>query len=353
MSILSREQCTARLRRTFPEEVVDDRVVYGSLAGAAVFVCLYVDAVDGARKIRPSTVLWMCDGAARWHASGRRDAWYRAAMTGHGAVRQLLTEQGIDHRPWYAENSRETLRDEVFRSWSRLGAIERDEAIPTTSSKPAWSLPADFAALFDSGLRGKPLEDRIAAWQNAHLGTVGLTRRAISRQRAQAGHSVSVRLPSGAHRSLRPGDSSLILKGVIEALAPRIMDEPAVLAISESARKADLLDQEILKSLGITITPDRLLPDALLFDAASGTFWFVEAVATDGEINEGRRGDLLRWADAQGIDAEACGFVTAFRSRTQNAFRRRVSAIAWSTLVWFLYEPDRVFRLEELPALEA
>lgn len=353
MSILSRERCTQRLSVVFPEEVVDDRVVYGSLAGAAAFVCLYVEAVGGARKVRPSMVLWMCDGAARWRAARRRDAWYHAAVSGHDAVRQLLGEQGIDHRPWYAENSRETLRDEVFRAWSRLGAIERDEGIPTTSSKPAWSLTADFAALFDPGLRAKQLDDRIDAWQDANLGRVGLTRRAISRQRTRARHSVSVRLPGGAQRSLRPGDSSLILKGVIEELAPRAMQEPAVLAISESARKVDLLDQELLGSLDITITADRLLPDALLFDAASGTFWFVEAVATDGEINEARRGDLLRWAARQGIDEKACGFVTAFLSRTHGAFRRRVSTIAWNTLVWFLDEPDRVFRLEELPDAEA
>lgn len=305
MSILSREQCTARLKRIFPAEVVEDPVVCGSLAGAGVFVYLYAEAVEGARKIRPSTVLWMCDEAARWRAKRRRDAWYRAAITGHDAVRDLLAEQGIDHKAWYAENSRETLRDEVFRSWSRLGAIERDEAISATSSKPAWSLSGDFAALFDSRLRDKSLDDRIEVWQDAHLGTVGLTRRAISRRRAQAGHSVSVRLPTGAHRSLRPGDSSLILKGVIEEFAPRTMKEPAVLAISESARKVDLLDEELLESLGITIAPDRLLPDALLFDAASGSFWFVEAVATDGEINQARRDDLLRWAEAQGIDANS------------------------------------------------
>lgn len=353
MSLLSREQCTVRLKLIFPPEIVDDRVVSGSLAGAAVFVCLYVEAIDGSSKIRPSMVLWMCDAAARWRAGSRRREWYEAASTSHEAVRRLLADQGIDHRAWYAENSRETLRDEVFRQWARLSAIERDEAIPTTSSRPAWSLSGDFAALFDRQLQGKQLDRRIETWQDNNLGPVGLTRRAISRQRAQAGHSVPVQLPSGARRSLRPGDSSLILKGVIEEFAPRLMREPAVLAISESARKVDLLDQELLDNLGIAIKADRLLPDALLFDASSGIFWFVEAVATDGEINQARKDDLLRWASAQGIAPNACGFLTAFLSRTQDAFRRRVSTVAWDTLVWFLDEPKKIFRLEELPEVSA
>ena len=348
MKLLSREQCTARLKRIFPPEIVDDRVVSGSLAGAAVFVCLYVEAIGGENKVRPSTVLWMCDAVARWRARSRRLSWYRAAITNHEAVRRLLGENGIEHRPWYAENSRETLRDEVFRHWSRLGAIERDEATPTTSSKPAWSLTPDFAALFAQSLSKDRLEQRIEAWQDAHLGPVGLARRAIARQRAQAGHAVVVQLPAAAQRSLRPGDSSLILQGMIEELVPRIMDAPAVLAISESARKADVVDKELLDGLGIVVKADRLLPDALIFDASLGRFWFVEAVATDGEINEARKADLLAWAASQGIAASACGFLTGFLSRAHTAFRRRVASLAWGTLVWFLDEPDKIFRLEEL-----
>ncbi len=169
------------------------------------------------------------------------------------------------------------------------------------------------------------------------------------RQREQAGHAVVVQLPTGAQRSLRPGDSSLILKGIIEKLVYRIMDEPAVLAISESARKVAVVDKELLDGLGIVIKAARLLPDALLFDASPGRFWFVEVVATDGEINEARKADLLTWAASQGIAASACGFLTRFLSRTDAAFRRRVPTIAWGTLVWFLDEPDKLFRLEELP----
>jgi len=48
------------------------------------------------------------------------------------------------------------------------------------------------------------------------------------------------------------------------------MDEPACSRSARALAKVDLLDQESLASLGITIAPDRLLLDALLFDRPLG-----------------------------------------------------------------------------------
>lgn len=108
-------------------------------------------------------------------------------------------------------------------------------------------------------------------------------------------------------------------------------------------------DEELLRELGLTIQAAELLPDALLFDGEEGRFWFAEAVATDGEIHEARRSELLRWAGDHAIKRDQCGFVTGFLSRTHEAFRRRVSRLAWGTHAWFLDEPDRIVRLEDLP----
>jgi hypothetical protein len=50
------------------------------------------------------------------------------------------------------------------------------------------------------------------------------------------------------------------------------MAAPTVLAISESARKVDLVDGELLARLGLSVQADRLLPDAILFDVEPGLF---------------------------------------------------------------------------------
>jgi hypothetical protein len=138
--------------------------------------------------------------------------------------------------PWYGDNTRESIRDETFRGWARVGAMLEDPAVPsTTSPRPRWSLAPAFAAL-----------------------------------------GVEVALPGGGSRVLAPGESSLILAGVVEKLAPRLLAEPSVLFISESRRHVDVVDDQLLRHLGIRVRADRLLPDALLFDAAPGHFWFVD-----------------------------------------------------------------------------
>jgi hypothetical protein len=91
----------------------------------------------------------------------------------------------------------------------------------------------------------------------------------------------------------------------------------------------------------------------VLFDGDADRFWFVEAVATDGEINEQRKAELLRWAEQHDIEPKQCGFLTGFVSRTHPAFRRRVSHLAWGTYCWFVDEPDRIVRLEDLPERSA
>ncbi len=158
-----------------------------------------------------------------------------------------------------------------------------------------------------------------------------------------------MQLPGGASRSLAAGGSSLILKGVIEALAPRLLEQPSVLIISESREHVDVIDARLLRRLGIGVDAARLLPDALLFDAGPGSFWLVEAVYTAGAIDEARKAALIEWVSAQNLDPDTCRFLSAFVSRTAQPFRQLVAALAWGTHVWFLDEPQHVMRLEDLP----
>lgn len=136
MGLPTRELCLERLGLIFPEELAQRGRMTGQLPAAAVFVFLYVRALEGERKLRPSMVVWMCDEAAKRKTEAERDAWYRAALAGKQRVETLLQEWGINHRPWYADNTREPLRDETFRSWASYGALVRDETGPTTSSAP-------------------------------------------------------------------------------------------------------------------------------------------------------------------------------------------------------------------------
>jgi hypothetical protein len=348
--LLDRSGCGQRLKLIFPADVVDDRVVAGPLAAAAVFVFLYAGAVDGNAPIRPSTVLWMSDEAADRTDDRFRMAWANAARRSRQALEDLLAAHGIEDRRWYRENSRETLRDEVFRGWRHYGAINRDESVPTTSSRPAWTLDGSFARLFSPDLTAEELDREIAAWQQRNLDDVARARRLLVTDREQARVSVEVRLPSGQRRQLRPGDSSLLVKGVVEKLAPRLLREPAVVMISESARKVGMVDREQLERIEFELDSATLLPDAILMDLAQDQtiLWFVEVVATDGEINSDRQEQLEALAGQANWGAEKVRFLTAFLSRTDSAWRRRSARVAPGTMAWFLSEPDMLLDFKRL-----
>ena len=54
---------------------------------------------------------------------------------------------------WYADNSRESIRDDLMRNrLLAMGIIGRKEGVATTSSAPVYFLRAAFAALFDPAL---------------------------------------------------------------------------------------------------------------------------------------------------------------------------------------------------------
>lgn len=348
MKLPDRALCHERLALIFHESTPQRGRLTNQLAASAVFVCLYADAVEAKRAVRPSMVLWMCDEVARRTANEERMEWYEAALRGKRGLSALLERWGIAHRPWYADNTREPLRDETFRAWARLGAITRDESIPTTSAKPQWSLTKEFAALFDPDLSGEHLRERIEDWQDDHLGTVGRARIALARQLAEPSEHVRVALGPGGSRELAPGGSSLILKGVVEELAPKLLASPTILFISESRERIHIADARLLRELNIETDAARLLPDALLFDAGPGFFWFVEAVFTDGAIDDGRRDALERWASEQNIPPTNCRYLSAFASRTSPVFRRLVASLAWGTWVWFLDEPGRLLHLGDV-----
>lgn len=95
----------------------------------------------------------------------------------------------------------------------------------------------------------------------------------IAQQREQRLHAIDVLLPNGEQRSLEPGD------------------------------KIYAADATTLRRLGLAIDVATLLPDALLVDIAASpaAFWIIQAVATDGPIDEDRK----RVVALAHVDAEA------------------------------------------------
>lgn len=90
-------------------------------------------------------VTTMSDAQAAQVGLGERLQWWESAR------RPRSPQQAIPGR-WYAENTREPIRDETFRVWKEYGALLED-TVPTTSSLPRYRLAKDFTDLFDPRLR--------------------------------------------------------------------------------------------------------------------------------------------------------------------------------------------------------
>lgn len=344
--VITAEEATKRLLVVFPRTAFD-AVMSSPLAGAAVAALIYVDAVaDDPQSLfwaRPSMVTWMSEVMREQDSDEDRLAWRSEAAKGAKALSGLLQSWGVPDTPGYADNSRETLRDETFRKWREHGALRERLDLPKTSGAGRWVMEPHFADLFAPGLSDSDVEVAAADWRETHLSPAAKLRVRFAIEGEQASHAVTVTLPNNAGtRTLEVGRASLILKGVIENWAPARLRNPYVVSVSEPGDKLFTADAKLLSYLGVTINVSSLLPDALIADVGDKTvdFWFIEAVNTDGEINEARKRDFQEWALLQGIDPKQCRFLTAFSSRNDPAARKRLKDLAEGSYAYFADEPS-------------
>jgi hypothetical protein len=340
-----------RLRQILPASVTGTTATANDAAAAAAFVFMYVGAVDRRNAVRPTTIIWMSDAIASHRSDEERAAYHTAAMRSEHAVKQLCKQWEIAHAPWYATNSREQLRDETIRAWIDNGAVLIGSDVGTTSPSARYTFAPGFAALFAPGLDGDTLTTAIVEWQRHHLTPTGRARATRARQTAQSQAGLAVKLPGGGTRLLHTGKASLILKGVIEEFTASLSD-PAVVFISQSGEKVNVVDGALLEHLGLSVDVQRLLPDCLIADLAEDRdeLWFIEVVYSDGPITEERRAAFVTWATRHGLREAQCRFLTAFESRTSRIFKNRLPLIARGTFVWFLDEPDGLLAWGDLPS---
>ncbi|HAP98658.1 MAG TPA: restriction endonuclease [Rhodospirillum rubrum] len=313
------------------------------MAASTVFAALYIGAVEGRGCfLGPVHVYRMTNEQALLADEADRLAYGLAVLRKGG---------GISGSRWYADNTREPIRDETLRDGLvAIGAVIRRGDLPTTSGQPRYALKAAFAALFDPALDGPALDAAIAAFQAAHLSRSALARVAIMRAGATAGaEGVLVRFPSGETRQLAPGPSSIIAQAVVEVFAPRFLAAPAVLWLSESGNKVVLRDDALAHAIGLRIEADKTLPDLILADLGpkDPLLVFVEVVATDGALSPQRQRAIHALTEAAGFSPAQVLFLTAYQDRQSPGFRKTVGQLGWGGFVWFASEPERLLRLHD------
>lgn len=343
--VASLRSIAGRLPLVFPEGVEHRNYVVRDIAVRTVFVMLYVGAIEGSgRWVRPSMITDMDDFSARVREAASRDAWY-SRMAGQ--------KKATVRRPWYKPNSREPIRDETIRLGFVPNGAVIERALPTNSGLPRYALAKDFAVLFDETLAEDELVAAIAAWQAAHLSSAARARLTVLKSGASAhGEHVLIVFPNKTTHRLPATPSSPIAKAVIEEFAPRFLKEPAVLWLSDSAKKVRHEDAALAARLQLKIDAAKILPDIILVDTGAGPealFVFVEVVATDGPVNEYRKSELLRLAAGAGFTTDRILFVTAYEHRGSGSFSRTVADLAVPSFAWFRAEPAHLFINRDRP----
>lgn len=342
MSVLPREEVHARLQKIFPEGTPNRVYLTRMLAASTVFTAIYIDAVQGNDIFfGPKHVYRMTDEQS--HATSEEDrASYRAQVQRPGA--------SIAGSRWYQDNTREPIRDETLREGLvAIGAVAERLGVPTTSSKPRYCLTKGFAELFSSALAEGDLDQAIEEWQKANLSKGALARQAIVRRGGRAAvDEVLVTFPNGDTRRLRPGPSSEISRAVIETFAPTFLWQPAIIFLSESGNKVVAADDELARSIGLSIQADKDLPDIILVDLGPEhpLLVFVEVVASDGPVSERRMSALKQLIKGAEFPLEHVAFVTAYLDRSGGPFKKTVDSLAWGSFAWFAAEPDRLLELQ-------
>ena len=283
-ALIGVEEVQRRLNQIFPDSFPDRALLVGKMAARVVFVFMYGGFLeDSSRQLRPSTIYLFTAEQARRTTVAAREAWLA------NAFRPGFRPDG---KRWYADNSRESIRDDLIRNrLVSMGLVGRKAGVPTTSSAPVYFLRAKFAALFDPVLDEQALRGAIDTWRKAHLSQTTLKRMALKAKGALARQGdVLVELPDGTRMRLSAGPSAPILKALIEDYAPRWLQRPAVLWISASDRKTHPQFVDLAAAVGLRFETAKLLPDLILADLGDpASFVFCEVVATDGPVDEVRK----------------------------------------------------------------
>lgn len=328
----------ARLPVIFPEGSANREHSIWEISAKTIFVMLYAGAVEGAdRWIRPDQVTRMTDEQARLVDDEARDTWVKVAMK-PGKVDVVGR--------WYAVNTRESIRDDTLRyALIQNGAVVERPGLSTTSPAGRYALQSEFADLFAPDLDEATFHAKAGAWREKHLNKGALARIAIVRKGAAGGGEFElVTFPNGETRRMSPGASADISKAVIEVFAPKFLQKPGVISLSESGNKVVSRDDDLAKAIGLTIPADKSLPDIVLVDLGPQhpLLIFVEVVHTDGPVNDARKTALLQISEGAGFPSEHVAFVTAFLDRGGQPFRKTVNSLAWGSYAWFASEPDNL-----------
>ncbi|MCC7374899.1 MAG: hypothetical protein IT581_09595 [Verrucomicrobiales bacterium] len=254
----------------------------------------------------------------------------RAPLRGLKGINTFVAEE---YGRKYAENTRETIRDDAVKFFVEEGLLLRNPDKPnrpTTSGKTVYQVePTALALLRTFGTSKWP--KRLTRFMEGREAL----KHEISRKRQLV--RIPVTLPNGSKVTLSPGGQNTLIKDIIEQFCPAYAPGGVVLYIGDSENKFTHLEAEALASLGVRLSPSAKIPDVIVHYPAKNWLLLIEATTSAGPVDGKRRKELKEiFAGCRA----GLVFVTAFESR--RAMQSFLSQIAWESEVWIAEDPDHM-----------
>jgi len=184
------------------------------------------------------------------------------------------------------------------------------------------SADGEWQKLFDKWINEESMRERLRLQADAEI----LTRNNID----------------ASHRNLIIACQNIYVPNFLPGYSVLFIDVEDGQRITDEETKA-------LNVAGIQLTLADAMPDLLLINRQTNTLWVIEAVTSDGEVDDHKVNQILGLARRSG--KSFVGFTTAYESWKDVARRQgQHKNIAPNTYIWILEDPSKHFHVEEMKA---
>lgn len=232
----------------------------------------------------------------------------------------------------YAENTRETIRDESIKPLVAAGIVDRNPDKPDRGvNSPATVYQIAPEALDLLKKYGQ------SEWNTA-LEEYLSGRETLIERYARRRTEFQVKIKIGDRDiGISSGTHSELIKQILEQFVPVFAPNAKTLYVGDTGSKWGLFDVDKLAELGVTVSRHGQMPDVLVYEEEKNWLFLIESVTSNGPIDGRRYEELL------GLFGESKAelvFVTAFPNR--RVMRRYLHVLAWETEVWIADSPDHL-----------
>jgi hypothetical protein len=232
----------------------------------------------------------------------------------------------------YAENTRETIRDESIKPMVAAGILIKNPDTPQRAVNSPATIYQIRAETLDLLKKFGEVN-----WNSLLIEYLG-SRQTLVERYARRREGLLLRIKDGENDiRLSPGSHSQLIKQILEEFAPRFARNTSILYVGDTGDKWGLFEIDKLTELGVEVSKHGQMPDVLLYDREKNWLFLIESVTSNGPIDSRRYEELTRLFAGSSANLV---FVTAFPDR--RIMRKYLSVLAWETEVWVADAPDHL-----------